>query len=107
MLTDDIASALADAFSVTGTTFIWNGQPYGCVVNADQNVLVASKSDFAANGFPEPGDMINLAGKRRQITSIANSADVFVPGGINADIQFVDDPANPSLAIGFTSLIGM
>jgi len=104
-LSDDIALALADAFSVTGTTFTWNGQPYGCVLNADQNVLVTSKQLFGTN-LPRIGDVINLAGKDRQITGRANSAEEFVPGGLSAENVFVDDPANPSIAIQFSSFIG-
>jgi len=104
-LSDDIALALTDAFSVTGTKFTWNGQQYGCVLNADQNVLVTSKALFGAN-LPRTGDVINLAGKDRQITGRANSAEEFVPGGLSAENTFVDDPANPSLAIQFSSFIG-
>ena len=104
-LADDIALALTDSFSVTGTTFTWNGQPYGCVLNADQNVLVTSKRLFG-NNLPKAGDVINLAGKDRQITGRANSAEEFVPGGLSAETTFVDDPANPSLAIQFSSFIG-
>jgi hypothetical protein len=105
-LSDDIALALADSFSVTDSTFTWNGQAFGCVINADQNTLVTSKSLFPANGIPQPGDKINLAGKDRQITAIANSVEEFVPGGINsADNVFVNDPANPSLAIQFSGFI--
>lgn len=106
LLTSSIDLALQDAFTVAGQTFIWNGAPYDCIVNAEQDTLVTSKSLFAANGYPQPGDMINLAGKRRQVTTIANSTDMFVPGGVNSDNQFVDDPSNPALAIGFSSLIG-
>ena len=108
LLTDGITDALTDAFTVAGQEFVWNGVPYRCVVNAEQDVLVTSKALFAANGgYPQPGDVINLAGKRRQVTTIANSTDVFVSGGINSDKQFVDDPANPALALAFTSFIGM
>lgn len=106
MLSDEIATALADAFSVTGTTFIWNGQSYGCVLNADQNVLVTNKNLFPANGLPKTGDVIRVAGKDRQITGRANSAEQFVPGGLSSDTTFVDDPANPSIAIEFSSFIG-
>ncbi len=105
-LTDDVTSALSDAFSVTGATFKWNGQSYGCVVNADQNVLVTNKNLFPVNGLPKTGDVINLAGKDRQITGRANAAEQFVQGGLSADNTFVDDPANPSLAIQFSSFIG-
>ena len=104
-LADDIALALADSFSVTATTFTWNGQPYGCTLNADQNVLVTNKRLFG-NNLPKTGDVINLAGKDRQITGRANSAEEFVPGGLSAENTFVDDPANPSLAIQFSSFIG-
>ncbi len=106
MLSDEIVTALADAFSVTGTTFIWNGQSYGCVINADQNVLVTNKNLFPANGLPKTGDVIRVAGKDRQITGRANSAEQFVPGGLSSDTTFVDDPANPSMAIEFSSFIG-
>ncbi len=105
-LSSDVAAALADAFGVTATTFKWNGQYYGCVVNADQNVLVTSKSLFPANGLPKTGDVINLAGKDRQITGRANAAEEFVPGGLSAENTFVDDPSNPSLAMSFSSFIG-
>ncbi len=105
-MSDDIASALADSFSVTGSVFYWNGQMYGCVVNADQNVLVTNKNLFPTNGLPKTGDVINLAGKDRQITGRANAAEQFVPGGLSADNTFVDDPANPSIAIQFSSFIG-
>ena len=104
-LDDDIALALTDSFSVTDTTFTWNGQSYGCVLNADQNVLVTSKRLFGTN-LPRIGDVINLAGKDRQITGRANSAEEFVPGGLSAENVFVDDPANPSIAIQFSSFIG-
>ncbi len=106
MMSDDIASALADAFSVTGSVFYWNGQMYGCVVNADQNVLVTNKNLFPTNGLPKTGDVIRVAGKDRQITGRANAAEQFVPGGLSADNTFVDDPANPSIAIQFSSFIG-
>lgn len=105
-LSSDIASALADAFGVTATTFIWNGTSYGCVVNADQNVLVTNKNLFPTNGLPKTGDVIRVANKDRQITGRANSAEQFVPGGLSAENTFVDDPANPSLAIQFSSFIG-
>ncbi len=105
-LSDDIASALADSFSVTGTTFVWNGQSYGCVINADQNVLVTNKNLFPANGLPQIGNVIRVAGKDRQITGRANAAEQFVPGGLSADNTFVDDQANPSIAIQFSSFIG-
>lgn len=106
LLTDGIDSALADAFSVAGQKFIWNGTPYDCVVNGQQNELITSKSLFPSNGYPEPGDMINVAGKRAQIDTIGNSTEMFVAGGINADNQFVDDPSLPQLLIKFNSLIG-
>ncbi len=106
MMSDDIASALADSFSATGTTFTWNGQSYGCVLNADQNVLVTNKNLFPTNGLPKTGDVIRLAGKDRQITGRANAAEEFVPGGLSSENTFVDDPANPSLAIQFSSFIG-
>lgn len=106
LLTSDIESALSDAFTVAGQKFTWKGNDYDCIVNAEQDVLVTSKSLFPANGYPTPGDMIYLAGKRRQINSIANSTDMFVAGGINSDKQFVDDPSNPALAIAFDALIG-
>src|SRR5882757_6321510 len=96
-IVDDIALALADAFSVTGMTFVWNGQSYGCVLNADQNILVTNKRLFPANGFPVSGDRIRVAGADRQVTAIANSAEEFVAGGLSSDNTFVDDPANPSL----------
>ena len=105
-LSSDVAAALADAFGVTSTTFKWNGGSYGCVINADQNVLVTSKSLFPTNGLPKTGDVINLAGKDRQITGRANAAEEFVPGGLSAEQTFVDDPANPSLAMSFSSFIG-
>ncbi len=105
-LATDIAAALADSFTATGTTFKWNGQSYGCVLNADQNVLVTNKNLFPANGLPKTGDVIRLAGKDRQITGRANAAEEFVPGGLSSDNTFVDDPANPSLAIQFSSFIG-
>lgn len=107
LIVSDIDLALQDAFSVAGQEFVWQGVPYQCIVNAEQDTLVTSKSLFGANGYPQPGDVINLAGKRRQITTIANSTDVFVAGGVNSDNQFVDDPGNPALAIAFTSFIGM
>lgn len=105
-LDDDIALALTDAFSVTDTHLTWNGQPYGCVINADQNVLVTSKRLFGTNGFPLVGDKITVAGRIRQVTGIANSTEEFVAGGLSSDNDFVDDPANPSLAIAFSSFIG-
>lgn len=103
-LSDDVALALADAFSVTGSTFIWKGNSYGCVCNADQNVLVTSKSLFIE--LPRCGDVINFCGKDRQITGTANAEEQFVPGGISSEMVFVNDPANPSLAIQFSSFIG-
>lgn len=104
-LSGDIALALADAFSVTETTFTWQGQSYGCVLNADQNILVTNKVLFGTN-LPKAGDVIRVAGKDRQIIGRANSAEEFVPGGLSAENTFVDDPANPSLAIQFSSFIG-
>ena len=103
-LADDIATALADAFSVTDSFFIWQGRSYGCVINADQNVLVTNKRLLPT--IPFCGDVINVCGKDRQVTAIANSADEFVAGGISSDNVFVNDPANPSLAIQFNSFIG-
>lgn len=108
LITADVELALQDAFTVAGQKFIWKGTPYDCVVNAEQNVLVTSKSLFGANGYPQPGDTINMpaTGRRCQITTIGNSTDMFVAGGINNDQVFVDDPSNPALAIGFNSFIG-
>ncbi len=110
MLSDEIVTALADAFSVTGTRFTWNGQSYGCVINADQNVLVTNKYLFPANGIPKIGDIMTLqlknGTKNVQITGRANDAEQFVPGGLSSDTVFVDDPANPSIAIQFSSFIG-
>ena len=105
-LRDDIALALADCASVTGGFFVWGGQPYACTLNAEQNVLVTSKTLFAANGFPGVGDKIRVAAKDRQVTAIANAAEEFVAGGLAGDNDFVDDPANPSLAIQFGLFIG-
>lgn len=103
-LSDDIALALTDAFSVTESTFIWQGQERGCVINAEQNVLVTNKELFSA--LPRCGDVIRVAGKDRQITGLANAEEQFVPGGLSSDNAFVNDPANPSLAIQFSSFIG-
>lgn len=103
-LADDVATALTDAFSVTESTFIWQGQSYGCVINADQNVLVTNKRLLP--NIPFCGDVIEVAGKRRQVTAIANSTDEFVAGGITSDNVFVNDPANPSIAIQFSSFLG-
>ncbi len=75
-------------------------------MNADQNVLVTNKNLFPENGLPKIGDVINFKNKNRQITGRANSAEQFVPGGLSADNTFVDDPANPSIAIQFSSFIG-
>ncbi len=109
-LSDGIAAALSDSASVTGGVFIWSGQPYGCTMNADQNVLVANKSLFRMNGLPKTGDVITIqlssGTKNVQITGRANSAEDFVPGGLSADQTFIDDPANPSIAIQFSSFIG-
>ncbi len=105
-LADGIAAALVDSASATEGIFIWNGQPYGCTVNADQNVLVTNKNLFPTNGLPKIGNVIRVAGKDRQITGRANAAEDFVPGGLSADNTFVDDPANPSIAIQFSSFIG-
>jgi hypothetical protein len=69
-------------------------------------VLVTNKNLFHLNGLPKTGDVINLAGKDRQITGRANAAEEFVPGGLSAEQTFVDDPANPSLAMSFSSFIG-
>ncbi len=106
-LADGIASALVDSATATEGIFIWNGQPYGCTVNADQNVLVTNKNLFPTNGLPKTGDVIRVAGKDRQITGRANAAEQFIPGGLSADNTFVDDPANPSIAIQFSSFIGI
>lgn len=103
-LADDIELALTDAFTVTGSTFTWQGNSYGCVINADQNVLVTNKRLMPT--IPFCGDVIYVAGKARQVTAIANSADEFVAGGITSDNVFVNDPANPSIAIQFSSFIG-
>src|SRR5262249_50392253 len=105
-LATDIGLALTDCFSVTGTSFTWNGRPYSCILNADQNVLVTSKNLFATNQIPSVGDVIYLAGKDRQITGRANAAEQFVPGGLSSETTFVDDPSNPSLALQFSSFIG-
>ncbi len=100
-----IKDALVDAFSLAGQQFIWNGQSYSCIVNAEQNALVTSKHLFAAGGYPQQGDKINVAGKPRQVQAIANSEAEFVIGGIGIDRAFVDDPNNPSLLIAFSAFI--
>ncbi len=109
-LADGIASALVDSATATEGIFIWNGQPYGCTVNADQNVLVTNKNLFPVNGLPKTGDVITMVlrqgNKNVQITGRANAAEQFIPGGLSADNTFVDDPANPSIAIQFSSFIG-
>lgn len=106
LLTDDLNLALTDAFTVAGQKFIWKGVPYDCVVNAEQNTLVTSKSLFGANGYPQQGDTIILNNKTRQITGIGNCTLEFVGGGLSSDTVFVDDPSNPSLSIQFDSFIG-
>lgn len=103
-ISDGVALALADAFSATSTTFVWQGQSFGCVINADQNVLVTSK--MLLPNIPFCGDIIQVAGKRCQVVSIANSTDQFVSGGITSDNLFINDPNNPSIAIQFNSFIG-
>lgn len=105
-LTAGIDAALTDAFATAGQTFAWNGQDYDCVLNAEQNALVTSKSLFARSGFPIQGDIIRVAGKDRQVEGIANSIVELIPGGSGSDTAFVDDPANPSLIISFSSFIG-
>lgn len=106
LLTDDINLAMTDAFTVAGQKFIWKGNPFDCVVNAEQNTLVTSKSLFGANGYPQQGDTIILNNKTRQITGIGNAVLEFVGGGLTSDSVFVDDPVNPSLSISFSQFIG-
>jgi hypothetical protein len=106
LLYDGLNSALLDAISVGGQNFLWNGQPYGCIVNAEQNSLVTAKSLFNAGTYPEAGDVITVSNIKRQVIKVANDAPEFVPGGMASDTSFVDDPANPSLAIVFSSFIG-
>lgn len=106
-LTDSLDDALADAFDVAGQDFIWNGQPYKCVLNAEASSLTTSKSLFAQSGYPSSGDRIRVAGKQRQVIKVSNAGMEFVPGGlIEPDAPFVDDPANPALAITFSGFIG-
>lgn len=97
---------MMDALQVAGQDFIWNGNPYQCVLNAEQNTLTTSKSLFAASGYPLQGDKIRVAEKDRQVEAIGNSDAEFVAGGIAGDKTFVDDPNNPSLIILFNSFIG-
>jgi hypothetical protein len=101
-----IKDALVDAFSVAGQQFMWNGNTYSCIVNAEQNALVTSKHLFATSGFPLQGDKIIVAGKNRQVEAIANSDAEYVAGGIAGERTFVDDPNNPSLIIVFNQFIG-
>lgn len=106
LLYDSLNSALLDAITVGGQNFLWNGQPYGCIVNAEQNSLVTAKSLFPAGAYPTAGDMVRVANINRQVIKVANDAPEFIPGGLASDTAFVDDPANPSLAIVFSSFIG-
>ncbi len=103
---EGVRLALIDAITVAGQEFIWNGQPYDGIVNAEQNSIVTSKSFFAESGFPLQGDRIRIAGKDRQVEAIANSEAEFIAGGMSGDRTFVDDPNNPSLLIVFNSFIG-
>ena len=101
-----VLDALTDALLVAGQDFVWNGNIYRCVLNAEQNTLTTSKSLFATSGFPLQGDKIRVANKDRQVEAIGNSEAEFVAGGIAGDRTFVDDPNNPSLVIMFNSFIG-
>lgn len=105
-LSDGLADALADAAAVTGGVFTWQGDEYGCVLNAESNSVTASKALFTDGVYPEVGNVIRVAGKDRQITSVANAAMEFAPGGlIETGKTFVDDPNNPALAIVFDGFI--
>ncbi len=103
---EGVRLAMMDALNVAGQDFIWNGNTYQCILNAEQNTLTTSKSLFAASGYPLQGDKIRVANKDRQVEAIGNSDAEFVAGGIAGDKTFVDDPNNPSLIILFNSFIG-
>jgi hypothetical protein len=106
LLYDGLNSALLDAISVGGQNFLWNGQPYGCIVNAEQNSLVTAKSLFNAGTYPDAGAVITVANIKRQVTEVANDAPEFIAGGKSSTSTFVDDPANPALHIVFDSFLG-
>jgi hypothetical protein len=105
LLYDGVAAALADALSVAGQKFTWNGQRYDCIVSAESNSLVTSKALFSGSQFPLWGAVIEVAGKRFQVTALANGTLEFVSGGLESTgTEFIDDPENPSLVIKFASL---
>ena len=106
VLTDGVNAALLDAFAVAGQTFNWKGRSYGCINNAESAVLVTAKSLFGNGAYPKVGDTIRLADKNRQVTKLANATEVFTAGGlVEGAGPFVDDPENPSLAIGYDTFI--
>jgi hypothetical protein len=100
-----IAAALADAFSVAGGTFIWNGNSYGCVLNVESSVLVTSRALFPG-AIPKPGDAIRVVGKNRQVLSVANASTDLVPGGyVEPGAPYVDDPMSPAFSIHYGAFI--
>ncbi len=106
-LYDGLLDALTEAIGVYDQTFTWDGNEYGCILDASAAVLTTSKALFSDGNYPEVGDVIRVAGKDRQIIRRAGSAMELVAGGlVETGATFVDDPTNPSIAIAYDGFIG-
>ena len=93
--------ALAISIEVDGGEFVWKGRTIGGVISGQ--TVTAAKSDFP-DGYPEIGrSVIIVAGKKRQVKALANSALELMPGGTREKTPFVDDPSDPGLLIEFGS----
>jgi len=101
----DLNSALLDAFTVAGQKFVWNGQFYSCIANAERGSLVTAKTIFGTYGYPRQGDIITVANRDWTIIKLANATIEITVGGLVPDGPFIDDPTNPSLAIFFEPFI--
>lgn len=96
-----IATALADAFTTTGQSFIWNGREYSCVNNPDSDQLTTSKT-FFSSGLPRPGDIIKVEGKTRHVLGLSNAFQAFATGGyVEPGTAFVDDSNTPAFTIHY------
>jgi hypothetical protein len=100
-----IGDALTDAFTVLSTSFVWQGNSYGCALNVESATLVTSKSLFSGT-LPKAGDTITVQGKDRQVLGLANASTVLVPGGyVEPGTPYVDDPSSPAFSIHYGAFI--
>ena len=101
----DLSAALLDAFTVAGQKFMWNGQFYSCIANAERGSVETLKSLFGTYGYPRQGDIITVASRDWVVIKLANSTVEITAGGLVPDGPFIDDSSNPSLVIFFEPFI--